>query len=126
MNYISQLTCSKITRTFILDNQSITVLTNINYQFYSDTNYAIMGNSGAGKSTFMHLLAGFDTPTIGTITCNNNLLKNISPEQRAQLLGFLTQTPVLIAECSVIENCCLPLIIAGISWQEAKKKPLIF
>lgn len=122
MKTLSQLICKNITKVFTLNNQLTTILSDINYQFFSDTNYAIMGSSGAGKSTFMHLLAGFDLPTTGTITCNNNNLANTSPEQRAQLLGFLTQTPVLIAECSVIENCCLPLIIAGASWQKAHKQ----
>lgn len=124
MNHIFTLLCSNITKLFTLYNQSITVLSGSNYQFFSDTNYAIMGHSGAGKSTLMHLLAGFDSPTTGTITSNNHNLVHYPPEQRAKFLGFLTQTPVLIAECSVIENCCLPLIIAGASWQEAHKKAI--
>lgn len=126
MNYKNKLICKNLTKHFILNNQPTCILSAINYQFFSDTNYAIMGNSGSGKSTLMHLLAGFDTPTTGTLFYNQTPFDTLSIEKRTELLGFLIQNPTLIAECTVLENCCLPLIIKGESWDNAQKKALHF
>ena len=52
------------------------VLSSINCSFEAGKFYAITGKSGAGKSTFLSLLAGLDRPSSGEICFNNLLLKN--------------------------------------------------
>jgi putative ABC transport system ATP-binding protein len=76
-----------------------------------------MGPSGSGKSTLMHILAGLDRPTSGTVTLDGTDLTTLDDNRLTQLrrdkLGFVFQffnlLPVLTAE----ENIRLPLSIAG-------------
>ena len=68
-----------------------------------------MGASGSGKSTFMHLLAGLDSPTSGTITCLDTS-------------SFVTQSPFFIKELTVFENIALAGQIKKIPKKELCKK----
>jgi putative ABC transport system ATP-binding protein len=76
-----------------------------------------MGPSGSGKSTLMHILAGLDRPTAGTVVLGGTDLSTLDDgdltELRRDRLGFIFQffnlLPVLTAE----ENIVLPLTIAG-------------
>ncbi len=76
-----------------------------------------MGPSGSGKSTLMHILAGLDTPTGGTVTLDGQEITGLDDRAltklRREKLGFVFQffnlLPVLTAE----ENLVLPLSIAG-------------
>jgi putative ABC transport system ATP-binding protein len=76
-----------------------------------------MGPSGSGKSTLMHILAGLDRPTAGTITIDGTEITHLDDGDLTKLrrdkLGFIFQffnlLPVLTAE----ENLVLPLSIAG-------------
>ena len=52
---------------FKYDNTGVEVLKNVNIEFESGKFYAVVGKSGSGKSTFLGLLAGLDTPTTGEI-----------------------------------------------------------
>jgi putative ABC transport system ATP-binding protein len=76
-----------------------------------------MGPSGSGKSTLMHILAGLDTPTAGTVLLDGEEITGLDDGELTKLrrdkLGFVFQffnlLPVLTAE----ENLVLPLSIAG-------------
>ena len=76
-----------------------------------------MGPSGSGKSTLMHILAGLDRPTSGTVTLDGEEITGLDDGELTKLrrdkLGFVFQffnlLPVLTAE----ENLVLPLSIAG-------------
>ncbi len=76
-----------------------------------------MGPSGSGKSTLMHILAGLDAPTSGTVTLDGQEITGLNDSELTELrrdkLGFVFQffnlLPVLTAE----ENLVLPLSIAG-------------
>jgi putative ABC transport system ATP-binding protein len=81
-----------------------------------------MGPSGSGKSTLMHILAGLDRPTSGTVTLDGTELSELDDADLTKLrrdkLGFVFQffnlLPVLTAE----ENITLPLSIAGVKPDE--------
>ena len=76
-----------------------------------------MGASGSGKSTLMHLMAGLDKPTSGTVSIDGVQLGELDDKRLTELrrdrVGFVFQAfnllPVLTAE----ENLVLPLTIAG-------------
>ena len=97
--------------------QEISVLTGITAHFEAGKTYAISGISGSGKSTFMHLLAGLDTPTQGSVYFNNQDISTFTAKERAnflnQQIGIVHQLPYLIRELPVIENCMMRGIIAG-------------
>lgn len=98
--------------------QPISVLAGINAHFEAGKTYAISGISGSGKSTFMHLLAGLDIPTKGTVYFNDQDISTFTAKERAdflnQQIGIVHQLPYLIRELSVIENCMMRGLIAGI------------
>jgi lipoprotein-releasing system ATP-binding protein len=122
------LAAQNISKQFIQGNQQITVLKNITCRFEQNKSYAITGISGSGKSTFIHILAGLDTPTTGTILFNNNSLQLFSSAELKQFLnksvGLVFQSPHLLKELSVIENIIIPGLINGCSRHHCEKKAI--
>jgi putative ABC transport system ATP-binding protein len=78
---------------------------------------AIMGASGSGKSTMLHLLGGLDLPTSGTIVIDGVGLVELNEEQRTltrrEKTGFVFQFFNLVPLLTVRENVALPFLIAG-------------
>lgn len=68
---------------------------------------AISGTSGAGKSTFLDLIAGFTAPFSGSISCNNQEITHLPPEQRPASILF--QSDNLFEHLSVARNLSLGL-----------------
>jgi len=78
---------------------------------------AIMGASGSGKSTMLHLLGGLDLPTSGDVVIDGLNLAALDEEHRTltrrEKTGFVFQFFNLIPLLSVRENVALPFLIAG-------------
>ena len=93
------------------------VLQSVTIDFKQASSYAIMGVSGTGKSTLMHILAGIDTPSHGRVFLNDHCISQLSHAQRNRFMlsafGLVFQRPYLINELSVLENVALPGLIAG-------------
>jgi putative ABC transport system ATP-binding protein len=87
---------------------------------------AIVGKSGSGKSTLMHLLALLDTPTSGSITFDGQDVASLKAAAvdtlRNQEFGFVFQQFFLNANDTVLNNVCLPLKIAGVSFAERRRR----
>lgn len=69
---------------------------------------AIVGPSGSGKSTLLHLLAGLETPTVGTISWPS---LGGHPREGAHRAGLVFQAPTLIPSLTVLENVELPMLL---------------
>jgi putative ABC transport system ATP-binding protein len=86
----------------------------------------IKGDSGSGKSTLLSLLAGLDKPTTGRLTVANHDLMNASERRlthfRRQVIGMVFQNFNLLPTLNVIENACLPALLAGSTYQTAEPK----
>ncbi|MBO0471231.1 ABC transporter ATP-binding protein [Enterococcus sp. DIV0242_7C1] len=89
---------------------------------------AIIGKSGSGKSTFMHILALLDKPTSGEILLNNQNVTSISKKQldktRNEQFGFVFQQFFMNPKDTVLNNVMLPLKIGGISSGKRKEMAL--
>ena len=76
-----------------------------------------MGPSGSGKSTLMHLLAGLDQPTEGTVEIAGEDITTMGDKQltllRRKHIGFVFQAFNLVPTLNAEENITLPLSIAG-------------
>jgi putative ABC transport system ATP-binding protein len=76
-----------------------------------------MGPSGSGKSTLMHLLAGLDSPTSGSVVVDGHELAGLDDKGRTRLrrdrLGFVFQAFNLVPVLTAEENILLPLTLAG-------------
>lgn len=87
---------------------------------------AIMGQSGSGKSTLMNILGCLDTPTAGSYQLNGHDVTRMKAAELATIrnrtIGFVFQSFNLLKRMSVAENVALPLIYAGVSRAEAKRR----
>ncbi|MGV3609140.1 MAG: ABC transporter ATP-binding protein [Planctomycetaceae bacterium] len=84
---------------------------------------AIMGPSGSGKSSLLHLLGGIEPPTSGHVLLEGVDLGAMDDHQRSILrrrrIGFVFQKINLLPTLSALENVALPLLIDGVSRREA-------
>lgn len=87
---------------------------------------AIMGPSGSGKSTLMNIIGCLDEPTKGTFLLNGKnvlgLKDNEVADERLNNIGFVFQTFQLLPKQTALENVALPLVYAGVSKKERKKR----
>lgn len=113
----SCLAAIEVTKEFKAADARVQILEGITVEFNQGTCYAIMGVSGVGKSTFMHLLAGLEKPTSGHISFDGASISSFSESARMIYLqtsvGLVFQTPYLIRELSVLENVMLPGMVSG-------------
>lgn len=77
----------------------------------------IVGKSGSGKSTFLHMLGGLDTPTEGSVCIDGRNLAGMNKEQltvfRRRKVGFVFQNYNLVQDLNVYENIVLPIELDG-------------
>lgn len=119
------LHCEKLTKTF--QNPTPTaILKGVNLTVHAGETVAIMGPSGVGKSTLLHILGTLDKPTSGHLEISGkNALGDIAPTLRNKHLGFVFQNYNLLDEYSVLDNVLMPTKIARISGKEETAKKLL-
>jgi len=87
---------------------------------------AIVGESGAGKSSLLHLLAALDTPTAGEVWCGESRLSGFTPKQAAEFrnrdVGYVWQFHYLLPEFTALENVAMPLLARGVRGSAALDK----
>jgi putative ABC transport system ATP-binding protein len=87
---------------------------------------AIMGHSGSGKSTMLNILGCLDVPTAGSYLIDGVDVSSLSEGQladvRNQYLGFVFQSFNLVRRTSALANVELPLVYAGVSRVERRKR----
>lgn len=87
---------------------------------------AIVGQSGAGKSSLLHLLAALDKPTAGEVWVGGIRLGGLSNRQAAEFrnrdVGYVWQFHYLMPEFTAVENVAMPLLSRGLPRGEALAK----
>ncbi|MEZ4386066.1 MAG: ABC transporter ATP-binding protein [Candidatus Krumholzibacteriia bacterium] len=93
------------------------VLRGVTFDLAAGDSLALVGRSGSGKSTVLHLAAGIDLPTAGTVTLAGHDLASLPDgrrcELRRQYVGLVFQFFHLLPHLSVLDNVCLPGWVAG-------------
>lgn len=105
---------------------AVTALDDVSLEITAGEFVAITGPSGCGKSTLMHLIGGLDTPTSGDVIVDGLALHGASDAEltayRRTKIGIVFQFFHLLPTMSVLENVCLPLLLRGDPYSEARKK----
>ena len=96
-------------------NGRITLFENINLKIQEGDLVALVGPSGSGKSSLLHLLALLDEPTKGEIILNKKQTKNLTDNQRDEIrrkyISIIFQDNNLLTDFTALENVMMPLII---------------
>ncbi len=123
------LETDNLKKSFDHSSGSITLFKDIVIKIKEGDLVALVGPSGSGKSSLLHLLALLDEPSKGKITIDSHETKNLSNNQkddlRRRLISIIFQDNNLLTDFTTIENVMMPLIIRGfkkdIIYKKAKK-----
>jgi lipoprotein-releasing system ATP-binding protein len=100
--------------------EPLKILKGISINIEEGETIAIMGKSGEGKSTLLHILGTLEAPTSGTIRlAGKDVIPACAPQLRNQHIGFIFQNFNLLEDYSVLENVLMP---AKISRRPTKKQ----
>ncbi len=87
---------------------------------------ALTGPSGSGKTTLLNLLGGLDVPTAGEVRVGEKSLGGLGDGElslyRNREVGFVFQTYNLLPHLTALENVAVPLLVRGLSFEEARDK----
>ncbi len=115
-----------IVKTFHDAGREINVLRNLDLTVGAGEEIAIVGQSGVGKSTLLHVLGSLETPTAGKVLFEGQDLFALDPialaEFRNRKLGFVFQFHYLLADFDALENTMMPALIARMPENEARKR----
>src|SRR5947207_5802662 len=118
------LTASDLNKSYQVGTQRLHVLRDLDLAVERGEMVAIVGSSGVGKSTLLHLLGGLDRADAGDVSIVDTHLASISDRQlvdfRNRHVGFVFQFHHLLPEFSALENAEMPLRIARVRHDEAR------
>ncbi|NCW44869.1 MAG: ABC transporter ATP-binding protein [Gemmatimonadaceae bacterium] len=116
----------QLTRQYDMGGEIVRALRGVDLAIRRNEYVAIMGPSGSGKSTLMNLIGCLDTPNAGEYWLSGQLVSEMSDDQLARVrnreIGFVFQTFNLLPRASALQNVELPLVYAGVSADERKKR----
>src|SRR5579864_2135750 len=95
----------------------LTLFRNLNLEVEPGEMVAIVGQSGTGKSSLLHILGALDAPSAGTVYCASTNVAELNPRQAAafrnRVIGYVWQFHYLLPEFSAQENVAMPLLAQG-------------
>jgi lipoprotein-releasing system ATP-binding protein len=118
-----------LTKTYRSGDADLVIFSGLNLEVSQGEKLALVGESGAGKSSLLHLLGGLDRPTEGAIYFGQSdickLAANELAEFRNRELGFVWQIHSLLAEFTALENVMMPLLIRGRTREESEPVSMV-
>ena len=116
MTDINMIQLKNIKKSYLLEGKRIEVLKNINFNINKGESIALIGRSGAGKTTLINILATLEFPDSGEMLINGKNPFGFSDKKlslfRNEVIGIVFQFHHLLPEFTALENVKLPLMIA--------------
>jgi putative ABC transport system ATP-binding protein len=110
-------------------DSDLVILRDIELEITSGEALAIVGASGSGKSTLLAILAGLDTPSVGSVSLQGTDLFSLDEDARAELrgrtIGFVFQSFQLLPALTALENVMLPLELSRSENSESAAREML-
>jgi lipoprotein-releasing system ATP-binding protein len=120
------LKAENLKKVFRSGDSDLVLFDNLSFLVNKGDMVAIVGDSGAGKCTLLHIVGTLDTPSDGDVYCAQLRLRSLSNDAAAEFrnreLGFVWQFHYLLPEFTAIENVAMPLLLRGNSIREAERE----
>jgi lipoprotein-releasing system ATP-binding protein len=124
----SPLALRGIQRTFVQGDRRLEVLRGVSLELSAGEIVALVGQSGSGKSTMLHIAGLLERPDGGDVVLDGKGAGALGDQQRTVLrrkfLGFIYQYHHLLPEFSALENVMLPQMLNGLSRSEARRRAI--
>ncbi len=115
-----------VNKSYRNNGAQIDILKDLSVDIYSGETIAIVGESGIGKSTFLHILGTLDQPDSGTLLYKKSDVFEFDKKKladfRNKTMGFVFQFHYLLAEFSALENVLMPGLIKGLTAKEIRER----
>lgn len=118
------LAAEGVDKSFFDGDREIRVLSGLDFEVRTGERVAIVGQSGVGKSTLLHLLGSLERPTGGKVIFDRQDIFSLDPgalsEFRNRNLGFVFQFHFLLPDFTALENVMMPALIGRIAPNQAR------
>jgi lipoprotein-releasing system ATP-binding protein len=122
------ITVRNLSKVYRSGDTDLVVFSGLDLDVYRGERLALVGESGTGKSTVLHLLGGLERPSTGAICYNRIDVSGMADADLADFrnreIGFVWQIHYLLPEFTALENVMMPLLIRGESREKAASESL--
>jgi lipoprotein-releasing system ATP-binding protein len=120
------LRVENLAKKFRSGNADLVLFENLSFRVNKGEMLAIVGESGTGKSTLLHILGALDVPSNGAVYCANLNLQSLAGDAAADFrnreIGYVWQFHYLLPEFTALENVAMPLLVRGTPRQNAEQQ----
>jgi len=122
----AMITMKNINKGYMLGEERLPILKDINFQVNKGEYVAILGPSGSGKTTLMNMIGCMDVMDSGEYYLDGMAIHETKEDDltmvRNQKIGFIFQNYQLIPTYNVMQNIIMPLLMRGMTHEEAEEK----
>lgn len=116
----------QINKGYMIGEEKVPVLRDINFEVKKGEYVAVLGPSGSGKTTLMNIIGCMDLCDSGEYYLDGNAIHTMKEEEMTEIrnreIGFIFQNYQLIPTYNIVQNIIMPLIIRGMTSEEAQEK----
>lgn len=122
----SFLSVRSLRKSFPSGDTRLEVIRDLSLELEPGVMLAVTGESGSGKSTFLHLVGGMEPPDAGQILVGGEPIWSLPAEELARFrnrtVGFVFQFHHLLPEFTALENVMFPLLLRGTPMRDARER----